>query len=75
MHGTILVTAGEAQRITRVQQRDSATVAAVRARMQAQMSDDAKRQLADYVLDNNGDLQDLQRQVDTLVATLRQATR
>ena len=43
--------------------------------MQAQMSDDAKRHLADYVLDNNGDLQDLQRQVDTLVATLRQATR
>jgi dephospho-CoA kinase len=75
MHGTILVTAGEAQRITRVQQRDSATTAAVRARMQAQMSDDAKRHLADYVLDNNGDLQDLQRQVDTLVATLRQATR
>ena len=71
----ILVTAGEAQRIARVQQRDSATAAAVRARMQAQMSDDAKRQLADYVLDNNGDLQDLQRQVDTLVATLRQATR
>jgi dephospho-CoA kinase len=58
-----------------VQQRDSATAAAVRARMQAQMSDDAKRHLADYVLDNNGDLQDLQRQVDTLVATLRQATR
>ena len=31
MHGTILVTAGEAQRIARVQQRDSATAAAVRA--------------------------------------------
>jgi len=74
MQGTILVTAGEAQRISRVQQRDSATEAAVRARIQAQLSDDRKRQLADYILDNNGDVQDLQRQVDALVMTLRQAT-
>ena len=74
MHGTILVTAGEHSG-----SRGCNSGIAPRqrrcARMQAQMSDDAKRHLADYVLDNNGDLQDLQRQVDTLVATLRQATR
>jgi dephospho-CoA kinase len=73
MQGTILVTASEAQRVARVQQRDRATEVAVRARMQAQMDEETKRQLANYILDNNGDLQDLHRQVHALVATLRQA--
>lgn len=73
MHGTILVVASEAQRVARVQQRDQSSAEAVRARMQAQMDDAAKRQLAQYVLDNNGDLDDLQHQVQALVLTLRQA--
>jgi dephospho-CoA kinase len=73
MHGVIVVTASEAQRIARVQQRDGSTEAAVRARLRAQMDETEKRQRADYVLENNGDLHDLRRQVQALVATLRQA--
>jgi dephospho-CoA kinase len=73
MQGVIVVTASAAQRIARVQQRDGSTEAAVRARLQAQMDEAEKRQRADYVLDNNGDLHDLRRQVQALVATLRQA--
>jgi len=71
MQGTILVTASEAQRVARVQQRDGCTADAVRARLQAQLDETEKRRLADYILDNNGDLQDLRRQVQELVATLR----
>ena len=73
MQGVIVVTASEAQRIARVQQRDGSTEAAVRARLQAQMDEAEKRQRADYVLENNGDLDDLRRQVQALVATLCQA--
>lgn len=72
MQGVIVVTASEAARVARVQQRDGSTEAAVRARIQAQMDEAAKRQRADYVLDNNGDLDDLRRQVQALVARLHQ---
>jgi dephospho-CoA kinase len=73
MQGVIVVTASEAQRVARVQQRDGSTEAAVRARLQAQMDEAEKRQRADYVLENDGDLHDLRRQVQALVETLRQA--
>jgi dephospho-CoA kinase len=73
MDGTILVTASEAQRVARVQQRDGCTETEVRARIQAQMDEAEKRRLADYNLDNNGDIQDLKRQVQDLVSTLRHA--
>lgn len=73
MRGVIVVTAEEAQRVQRVQQRDHASEAQVRARMQAQMDDTHKRQMANYVLDNSGDLEHLRQQVQHLVATLRQA--
>jgi dephospho-CoA kinase len=73
MQGVIVITASEAQRVARVQQRDGSTEAAVRARLQAQMDEAEKRQRADYVLENDGDLHDLRRQVQALVETLRQA--
>jgi dephospho-CoA kinase len=37
------------------------------------MDEAEKRQRADYVLENDGDLHDLRRQVQALVETLRQA--
>jgi dephospho-CoA kinase len=72
MQGIILVTASEAQRVARVQQRDGRTADAVRARIQAQMDDATKRQRADYILDNTGNIADLRQQVRTLVARLQQ---
>lgn len=71
MHGVIVVTADEEQRVARVRQRDQRTDTEVRARIQAQMDDAEKRQRAQYVLDNRGDLTALRRQVQALVATLR----
>lgn len=73
MQGVIVVTANEEQRVQRVRQRDNVAEEQVRARMRAQMDDSQKRQMADYVLDNSGDLQQLRQQVLRLVATLRQA--
>jgi dephospho-CoA kinase len=72
MHGVIVVTASEAQRIARVQQRDGSSADAVRARLRAQMDEAEKCRHADYVLENNGDLHELRQQVQTLVETLRQ---
>ncbi len=71
MRANILVTASEAQRVARVQQRDGCTEEDVRARMKAQMDEAEKRRMVDYVLDNNGDIEALRQQVQTLVATLR----
>lgn len=41
-----------------------------RARIAAQASDEQRRAIADHVLDNSGDLDDLRAQVDALWATL-----
>jgi dephospho-CoA kinase len=71
MQANILVTASEALRVARVQQRDGCTEADVRARMKAQMDEAEKRRMADYVLDNNGNIEVLRQQVQALVATLR----
>jgi dephospho-CoA kinase len=73
MRANILVTASEARRVARVQQRDGSTEDDVRARMKAQMDETEKRRMVDYVLDNNGDLDDLRKQVQALVATLRES--
>jgi dephospho-CoA kinase len=73
MQANILVTASEAQRVARVQQRDGCTEEDVRARIRAQMDEAEKRRMVHYVLDNNGDIEDLRQQVQALVATLRAA--
>jgi dephospho-CoA kinase len=71
MQGSIFVSASEAQRVARVQARDGSREEEVRARMRAQMDETEKRQLADYVIDNNSDLLALRRQVEALVTVLK----
>ena len=71
MQGSIVVSANESQRVARVQARDGSGEEEVRARMRAQMDEAEKRQRADYVLENNGDLQALRRQVEDLVSILK----
>ncbi|MAX58345.1 MAG: dephospho-CoA kinase [Chloroflexi bacterium] len=70
MRGVILVAASEEQRIARVRSRDGSEVEAVRQRIKAQMDDEEKRGLADYIIENNGDLQALRREVDSLIEQL-----
>lgn len=71
MQANILVTASEALRVARVQQRDGCTAEDVRARINAQMDEAEKCRMADYILDNNGDIEALRQQVQALVATLQ----
>ena len=70
MRGVILVTASEEQRIARVRSRDGSEEEAVRQRIKAQMDDEEKRGLADYIIENNCDLQVLRREVDSLIELL-----
>ena len=72
MRGVILVTASEEQRVARVRSRDGSDEEAVRKRVQAQMDEEEKRGLADYIVENNGDLDDLRGSVGSLIKQLLQ---
>ena len=54
-----LVTAQDDVRLRRVMKRDGLTEDDVRARMQNQMPEDEKRALADFVIENNGTIDEL----------------
>jgi dephospho-CoA kinase len=66
----ILVTCDTAAQKRRLRQRDNLTEAEIEQHLGAQMSLEEKRMLADYVIDNNGSLEDLERTVKTLVQTI-----
>ena len=70
MQGVILVIASEEHRIARVRSRDGSEEEAVRKRIKAQMDDEEKRGLADYIVDNSGDQKALRAEVDSLIAQL-----
>ena len=54
----------------RLQERDHLTEAEIEQHLAAQMSLEEKRKLADYVIENNGTLRDLENKVTALVKTL-----
>jgi len=68
MKGVILVSANDGSRIARVRARDHVTEADVRARMAAQMDEVAKRKRAQYIIDNDGDFDDLRREVEYVLS-------
>ncbi|HWB77794.1 MAG TPA: dephospho-CoA kinase [Nannocystaceae bacterium] len=68
MKAVILVTADESIRVARVCARDDVTEAEVRARMAAQLPEEVKRRRADYVIVNDGTLDDLRREVEFVIA-------
>jgi dephospho-CoA kinase len=67
---SVLVVAPEADRIARVTARDAVDEARVRARMVAQIDPAKARMLADYVVENDGDLAHLQRQTHEVFEAL-----
>jgi dephospho-CoA kinase len=71
LDGLIVVTASPATRIARVVSRDGVREEDVRARMRAQLPQEDKVRLATYVIDNDGDLQATEAQVDRVLAGLR----
>jgi len=55
----------------RLQSRDNLSAAQAQKHIDAQMSLEAKRRLADYVIENNGDLEDLKRQVQAVLEKIK----
>lgn len=66
----ILVTAPVEIRIERVMKRDGTTREDVVSRIKSQMSDEEKARLADFVVDNSGDTNELCRKLDEIVEGL-----
>lgn len=75
LDGTILVYAPVAVQLARMQARDHLDEAEARARLAAQLPIDAKRDLADFIIDNRGDRAATESQVDTLYRSLCEAAR
>ena len=55
----------------RLEQRDQLDAAAAQKHIDAQMSLEEKRRLADYVIENNGTLEDLEQQVHEVLAKIQ----
>lgn len=70
--GLIVVTAPLPLQLARLRARDGMTEAEALARMAAQLPQAEKAALADFVLDNQGSLDDLAAQVARVVAALRE---
>ncbi|HVY27424.1 MAG TPA: dephospho-CoA kinase [Polyangiaceae bacterium] len=68
---TVVVASSQATQLARVSARDGLSEAAVLARIAAQMPLSEKRRRADHVLENDGTLEELGRQVDALLLRLR----
>lgn len=68
MKAVMLVTAPEAVRVRRVCARDDVTETEVRARIAAQMPESQKRKRADYIIENDGNVDALRREVEFLLA-------
>ncbi len=68
MKAVVLVTAREAVRIARVRLRDDVSEDEVRGRLRAQMDEQDKRSRADYVVENDGDMDDLHREVEFMIS-------
>ncbi len=67
---TVLVAAPDDLRVERVIERDATDADGVRARMRAQMTPGDARELADYVIENDGSLDDLRARANRIYDTL-----
>ena len=67
----ILVACNVDMQRQRLQQRDGLDAAAAQKHIDAQMSLEEKRRLADYVIDNDGSLADLESQVRAVLAKIQ----
>ena len=67
----VLVVCDEQTQRRRLEQRDNLTPEEIERHLQAQMSLDEKRKLADYVIENNGSLDELEQKVKTLVEVIK----
>lgn len=67
----VLVASDVATQKKRLQERDHLSESAAEKHIAAQMSLEDKRRLADYVIENNGTLEDLERQVRAILTAIK----
>ena len=72
---TVVVIAPEAERLQRIEKRDRWSEQQIRARMQAQINPAEARQLATYVIENDGDLTALRERTKEVYERLQQLAR
>ena len=72
-HKIVVITAPLAEKIRRVSQRDNLTQEAITQRMAAQLSDEEKASRADFVIENNGSLEQLKVKAKELYLQLQRA--
>ena len=70
---TLVVTAGEALRIRRIRERDGVSHEQARLRIKAQLPEEEKVRRADYVIHNDGTLEELEKQARKVYDTLHEA--
>jgi dephospho-CoA kinase len=68
---SVLVVAPLEQRVARVVERDKLDEVRVRARMAAQIEPERARQAADFIIENDGNLENLQRRTSAVYDALR----
>ena len=71
MDQTLTVSCEEDERVRRIVKRDQVTPEHALARIRAQMPEEEKQLRADFVLENNGSIAELLRQVDALYERLK----
>ena len=74
LDAVVVVDAAESERISRVRKRDVISEDAVRSRMTAQLDVKKKLEKADYIIYNNGTLEELESKVQFLYIVFNQLT-
>jgi dephospho-CoA kinase len=68
----ILLTSSKATRIERALSRDNLSEESIKERMDLQWADDKKKDYADYILENNGSLDQLKSSITFLVKEIKE---
>ena len=67
----VLVYCNEKVQLDRLMKRDSISLEDALKRIRSQMSQEDKKKMADYLIDNSGDLEVLENEVEKLIKEIR----
>ena len=67
----ILVKSNEKNRLQRIKERDNTTIEEIKRRMEFQLSDDVKSELADFVIENDSSIKDLEERTKFILSIIK----
>lgn len=67
----LLITADEELRIKRLQERQNISRTEIERRIKNQLTEEEKRKRSDFVIENNGDIADLDKKIDFILMVIR----